>query len=584
MTDNKPDKRAAINAGGVFGDGVFGDPALAAIAAAGAAAYVWRRDKDRIDWLGRLALGENGDVALPPTGAALIDMVHPRDRAIIRARLDGGETAAAYRVTYRVRDGNGAYHWIDDSGRLDGHDGAAGIMQLVPAHDAPGCTATGTPRRDKRYLCAAIDAHLQRGEQAQGCYLHIGVDRLSRINHAFGHAVGNKVLAMFGDCLDRVVGDAGITGHAGGDQFGALLPSLDEGATMRLAERLLKEVSESTVAIDAARLTVTVSAGLTELGGLAAGQQAMTIAHAALMQAKNEGRNRIAIHRPSTVAHGRGDLEMMNKVHDAIASGRVRLFYQPIVDAVSGQVKYHECLTRIVETDGSIVEAGRFMPLVEDMGLVRTIDRMALEIAVDELRRDPHARLAVNVSGYTVGDTAWIDLAHGLLSARADLAHRLVVEITETRTLGSLERAGAFAAALGDLGCKIALDDFGAGNTSFAQLKSMPIDILKIDRRFAYRDGDGPETQLFVRALVALAESLGMETVAEGIETDAAARIAREEGVTHMQGFLFGRPSATRHADERAPSRRKPHGPRGEGMDAERHRLEKVGTRAYHPR
>lgn len=399
---------------------------------------------------------------------------------------------------------------------------------------------------DKGYLCATLDAHLQQGGQARGSYLQIGVDRLSRINLAFGHTVGGKVLAMVGDCLHRIVGDAGIAGHVGGDQFGVLLPSLDEDETVRLAARLLKEVAETTITTEGARLKATISAGLTELNGLTAGQQAMTIAHAALMRAKNEGRNRIAIHRPPAVTHGRHDLEMMNKVHDAVAAGRVRLFYQPIVDATTGKTRFHECLTRIVEADGTIIEAHQFMPLVEDMGLVRTIDRMALKIAVEELRRDPQARLAVNVSGYTVGDTSWSELAHRLLHARPDLARRLVVEITETRTLGSLERAGAFAAAIGELGCKVALDDFGAGNTSFSQLKSMPIDILKIDRRFAYREGAGSQTQHFLRALVALAESLGMETIAEGIETDAAARIACEEGVTHLQGFLFGRPSAER--------------------------------------
>lgn len=564
MTDCKRDKPDGEKPGSAPNDAPRDSEAAlsvldAAMAAAGTVAYVWRRDDDRIEWRGSKALD---DIELPAAGSILRDMVHPQDRPILALMhanreprnhpLDSRAGDDNYRLTYRMRSRSGDYRWLEDSGRLVDRDSAAGILRFSPAHHNP---TAGTGRGDKSYLCAALDSHLRQGGQAPGYYLQIGVDRLSRVNHAFGHRVGESVLRTVGHCLERVVGDIGVVGHAEGDQFGALLPSLDENAATGLTERLLREVAEIPIAVDDARLTVTISAGLVELAGIDAGQQAITAAHAALIQAKNEGRNRIAAHRPATVAHGRRDLEMMNKVHDAIAAGRLRLFYQPIVDAVTGQIRYHECLTRIVEEDGAVIEAGKFMPLVEDMGLVRTIDRMALELAVDEITRDPDARLAINVSGYTVGDTAWIDLAHGLLGARPDLAARLVVEITETRTLGSLERASAFAAALGDLGCKISLDDFGAGNTSFSQLKSMPIDILKIDRRFAYREGDGPETQLFVRALVALAESLGMETVAEGIETDAAARVAGGEGVTHMQGFLFGRPAPTRPTIDRARSR-----------------------------
>jgi EAL domain-containing protein (putative c-di-GMP-specific phosphodiesterase class I) len=180
------------------------------------------------------------------------------------------------------------------------------------------------------------------------------------------------------------------------------------------------------------------------------------------------------------------------------------------------------------------------------MGLMRRLDAVVLERAIDELERHPDVALAVNVSAVNAGRGSWIDLLVERIGARTNLSGRLVVEITETVALIDPAETTRFVETIHRLGAKVAIDDFGAGNTSFRALRRLGVDIVKIDGSFISGIAENSDNRLFVRALVGLARGFGLSTVAEFVETEDEARILLEEGVEQLQGFLFGRPQIAR--------------------------------------
>ncbi len=230
------------------------------------------------------------------------------------------------------------------------------------------------------------------------------------------------------------------------------------------------------------------------------------------------------------------------QVKCALRDDRLKLSYQPIVDCETHAPVVYECLLRMIQPDGEVVPAGLFMPVVEELGLIRQIDRRVLELSVDVMNEYPEAKLAINVSGLTSTDQSWLRHVVGLLRGQPEVAERLVVEITETASLEDVEECARFVSTLRDLGCRVALDDFGAGYTSFRHLKILAVDMVKIDGSFIRDLPDNPANMIFIRSLLDLARNFGLDTVAECVETLDQAKMLREEGVAFLQGWAFGKP------------------------------------------
>lgn len=174
--------------------------------------------------------------------------------------------------------------------------------------------------------------------------------------------------------------------------------------------------------------------------------------------------------------------------------------------------------------------------------MIRPVDRMTLELAVKELTENPLAKIALNVSGLTTTDRSWLRSAVAFLRNRPDVAGRLMVEITETAGLEDVDACARFVSILRDLGCRVALDDFGAGYTSFRHLKQMAVNMVKIDGSFIRNISQNRDNLVFVRTLIDLARNFNLETVAECIETEEEARLLADEGVDFLQGYAFGQP------------------------------------------
>ena len=226
------------------------------------------------------------------------------------------------------------------------------------------------------------------------------------------------------------------------------------------------------------------------------------------------------------------------------ADNRMRLVLQPIVDSKTGEPKFYEALMRMAQPDGSVISAGEFVHVAEQLGLSRLIDRRTLELAVALLKQDTGLKLSLNVSGLTCGDQAWLAALQHLTGRDRQITSRLIVEITETAAIHDLNQSIAFVDTLKEIGCQVAIDDFGAGYTSFKNLKHLAVDMVKIDGGFVRNLPTDPSDRVFLETMVTLANSFGMETVAEWVGCEETAKIASDVGVTYLQGFHYGRPLA----------------------------------------
>lgn len=230
----------------------------------------------------------------------------------------------------------------------------------------------------------------------------------------------------------------------------------------------------------------------------------------------------------------------------ALGQDRLLFAFQPVICAISGQIDYFECLLRMHDANGDLIPCGEFIVAAEETGLIGLIDRYVLNQAFGELAAHPAIRLGFNVSGRTTGDRPWLRSLMALLRRRPECAPRLVVEITETAALDDLGESARFVDTLRHAGCRVALDDFGAGHTSLRHLQALSVDIVKIDGAFVRNLPARRENRIILRHLVGLTRGFGFGTVAECVETAEEASLLREEGVGYLQGYHFGRPTIER--------------------------------------
>lgn len=225
-------------------------------------------------------------------------------------------------------------------------------------------------------------------------------------------------------------------------------------------------------------------------------------------------------------------------MEDALLHKKLRLAFQPIINSKTGVIVHHECLLRIISDEGKVMSVGPFIPVVEEMGFIDEIDELVLEMVCEELRASPMISLAFNISAIGISNPAWLKKAKQLFKD-PELASRAIIEITETAAQQDIIQSAKFVTALQDMGCQVALDDFGAGHTSFQQLKDLPVDIIKIDGSFIRDIAENDNNRLFVKALLDISKNFGIKAVAEFVETGEIAKMLIELKVDYMQGNYF---------------------------------------------
>ena len=536
-----------------------------AIEASGDLVYDWDLAGGGIAWLGLAGSFFDSDASeVPDTGAAYAMRIHsadlPKREQVLTQHLEG---AAPYDCEYRLMRSRGEECWVHDRGQVKFDEKGEprrliGTLRLIDArkrHEAKLERLASfddlTGHFNKLRLEDAIEHRLAQCRKTgeSGAFLVLGIDHLSKINNAYGYEIGDKVLIAIGQRLDHLLRPTDVVGRIGTDRFGVLLPRASRAQLQQVADRMLQEVREMAVPVQAGRIRVTVSiGGILFSGSGDAPKDIITRAETALQQAKRDGRDCFALYRPTQqqdLLHRRSQ-SIATEVEQAITDNRLCFAFQPVVRAVSHEVALYECLVRLKSSDGELIPAAAFVPVVEQMGLIRQMDRHVLELAVAELDAGEDVSLAMNISGLTATDQVWLRTLKALVKGRPEVARRLVLEITETAALQDIDETARFLGEIRGLGCRVALDDFGAGFTSFRHLQALTFDIVKIDGAFVRQLSDNPEQQLFVRNLVGLADAFGLETVAECVETGQDAAFLANEGVQFLQGYYFGRPNLDR--------------------------------------
>ena len=534
----------------------------AAVAASGDILYQWDLGSDSLHCSQGAArilgiAGLDGD----SRGVAFERRVNPEDMPARRLALaDQLARRERYDCRYRVRADNGEFHWVHDRGAAEfGPDGKparlSGVLRLIaaggdevrrPEHLASHDRLTGhySRARLREFLEHALAYAMRHG--IPGGYLVVGIDKLALLNEAFDDHTLNRVVFEVGHRLDRCLDASDVVGRLDEDGFGVILSQCSEEALPAIAEKISGSVRATAIETPSGPLHVTVSIGSVIFPyGARTAHEVMAKGEIALRAARQGGRDNHVLYRRA--AEDRRDdwrrVEIFEEVAAALKGDRLVFAYQPVVAAASREVAYYECLLRMRRDGGELLPAASFIPVVEQLGLIRAVDRKALELAVADLHRHAGVVLAVNISSITAFDRMWLRLLTSLVNGRPEIAERLVVEITETAEMPDMEEMARFAAAVRTLGCKVALDDFGAGYSSFRQLKALPLDLVKIDGAYVRQVADNLDNQLFVRTLVGLAEGLGLGTVAECVEREEDASVLAGQGVTYLQGWRFGKPT-----------------------------------------
>ncbi len=377
-----------------------------------------------------------------------------------------------------------------------------------------------------------------------GGVLLLDIDNFKYVNDAFGHRSGDEVLRAIAQLLKRTVRVTDMVARLGGDEFAVLIPEPDADQAQQMADRLLERIRDLVAQVEGRPLKVTASIGVSTFSD--ADRDSDEVIHAvdqAMYQAKDDGRDRAAFQSETTLGRALQHVPVgwEHRIRDALENGLFELQSQPILDLRRNQVSQHELLLRMRGEEGLILP-GSFLGVAERFGLIHEIDRWVVTQAIRMLAQKPDIRLEVNLSARSVGDKQLMELIAKELAEQGVDPTRLILEITETAAISSIDEARRFALELSDVGCRFALDDFGAGFGSFYYLKHMPADYLKIDGDFV-RSPRSPTDELVIESIVRIARGLGKRTIAEFVEDAATLEVVRAHGVDFAQGYEIGRPA-----------------------------------------
>lgn len=544
-------------------------------------AYNWDLTSDTVEWDANAAEAlKVADVDRVSTGKrfnALIASEHVGRRLeVISSPVhDEALQETPYYIQFRFQPGgrrSSASLWLEDRGFLwrDKNGvpvrargivrviGDEGVNQKKPLYHADHDELTGQLNRIR--LTEALGAVITRSvhDQKQSAFLMISITNLSMINETFGFDVGDELITAVGQLIRQTIRAGDTLGRYSSNKFGVVLGECGSAKMQIAAERLIKVVRSASFHTTACPLTATIS-----IGGVivpdqsATPHQAMGAALQALEYTRFIHRDCFVPYVPSSTRESlrQRSISIADDVISALDDNRMRLVLQPLVNAKTQVPEIYECLLRLHKEDGSIIAAGDFIPTSEQIGLSRLIDHRTLELVVDLLKTHPHLKVAMNVSGLTSSDNDWLISLGELTKGQRDITERMIIEITETAAIEDLEHSEHFVDSLKDMGCKVAIDDFGAGYTSFKNLKRLNVDMLKIDGAFVKNLSCDNDDKVFIDTMVEIAGTFKLKTVAEWVGDVETARILANAGVDYLQGYYYGQPiPAENYVDEPAPA------------------------------
>jgi diguanylate cyclase (GGDEF)-like protein len=404
-----------------------------------------------------------------------------------------------------------------------------------------------TGQLNRTRLTDALNAVIMRSSRSrrQSALLMVAIKNLAMLNETFGHEVGDEVIGAVANAIKGKLRGGDSLGRYSVDTFGIILNDCGSGAMQIAADRFMRSVRELTIRANGVQVQAIVS-----IGGVVLLDHAHTVHQAlscALQALDNAKQNRLegftAYEANSTNERTRQrNVAILDEVIAALEAGRMRLALQPMFGSRSGKPEIYECLLRMERSTGELVSAGEFIEIAEQLGLSRLIDKRTLEMAIVLLKKHPELTLSVNVSSLTANEPDWLAALRRLTEDDPSLLQRLIVEITETSVIIDMDLMKSFVDTLREMGCRIAIDDFGAGYTSFKNLKALKVDMVKIDGAFVKDLMADKADQAFICTMVDLARNFELQTVAEWVGDEQSVQFLSQAGIDYLQGFYFGMP------------------------------------------
>jgi diguanylate cyclase (GGDEF)-like protein len=541
----------------------------AIFAAVGEVPYEWQIDTDHIAW------GRNVAAVLPVADVAALDrgrsyaaLIDPKSGptrfdAVMRAPTPDVGAGVPYQLEYALNAGPERVLWIEDTGRwFAGRDGrparVQGVVRVInERHEREARLAylsrydALTGEMNRWHLSEVLEGVVEEAVKLRSScgFMLVAVDDLSRINASYGFDVADEVIADIAKRIRRQLRGKDHLGRLSGNKFGIILKNCTPEDMVIAADRLLAGVRDEVVQTSAGPVAATVT-----IGGVTAPRFArnlreiLTRAHEALDGAKSKRRGSFQPYRPNLERDGQRqeNLRATEEIISALNARRIFLAHEPVVATASREPAFYECLMRLKRADGTLLAVSEAVALAERLGLVRLLDHRVLELTLAELVAAPALKASLNVSAASTVDPDWWSALGAMLRAHPGVGERLTVEITETAAIHDIDETRGFVARVKDLGCRIAIDDFGAGNTSFRNLRKLGVDLVKIDGAFVQNLAHSDDDRAFVRTLIDLARRLNLETVAEWVQDEEAAALLADWGCDYLQGALVGLAAAER--------------------------------------
>ena len=544
------------------------------LASLGQAAFVWDIATDAITWSDHASAVFSGiPRALLASGAEFSKLIEPersiRSDALGHSPLAQRGEGAPYRIEYGVRTSTSEpVLWIEETGcwfaGLDGRPvRALGIVRINNERHARDEQLLKLSRHDpltgelnRTHLVASLAEAIEEAARFRTsfAFMLIGIDHLARINDAFGFDVADAVISEVAKRIRSRLRGGDVLGRFSGNKFGLILKNCTVDDMNVAAERFLAGIRNEVVPTKSGPVSVTASIGAVSVPRYARStNEAINRAHETLDMAKHRRAGSFSVWRPNVErdAQRRVNIRVTDEIVTALNERRIATAFEPVVEARSRNAAFYECLVRMERDDGQVLLAPDIVPVAEKLGLIRLVDHRVLELVVDELASSPNVQLSLNISPDTTMDPDWWASIESLMRAHPGVAERLIVEITETVAIQDVDDLRGFVTRLKNFGSRIAIDDFGAGYTSFRNLRKLGVDIVKIDGAFVQNIARSADDRAFVQTLIDLARRLQIKTVAEWVQDEEAAAMLRDWGCDYIQGRLIGLASSQRLWDRR---------------------------------
>ena len=514
--------------------------------------HIWMLDHD-MELTGMKAnevLVHSGNVLAQPDHFSKHIMCVPGTHEISESlEVDLADGRVITQLCYPVRDSEGralGRLWVYEDVTRERQT----AEQLLYLAERDPLTGLYNRRRFEEELARALSSAARR--KSSGALLFFDLDEFKYINDTYGHRTGDAMLIKVGHEVSALIRNSEFLSRLGGDEFAILIPDASQQEAEKLAERIIRAIYQIPFRFEGRNLRLTTSVGIA-MYPLHATEQDELIAHAdaAMYQAKEAGKNVWRLYRPDLdTSHQMIDrLSWINRIAQALENDFYKLHFQGIYHTQDETLAHIEILVRMLdeERNREIIMPGRFIPFAEKSGQILEIDRWVIRKCLERIAGDsnfPDVPISINISGRSLDDPSLPQYIAEQLKHYHINPARLLIELTETSAISDLHDAQRFIESLQRTGCRVCLDDFGAGFSSFTYLKHLKADILKIDGQFIRDLPIDSDNQIFVKAIAAVAHDMEKHTIAEFVEDEKTLKMLKKFGISMVQGYYLHKPNA----------------------------------------